>query len=166
MVATQPRTAATCRDYVRSLLAAHSRDEDVRILIRPHPSEKAASYAEFTGLPNVRVAREGGIDRLLPLVSVVVSVFSTVLFDSIRHGVPSYAISDEYCADYVRSIVATGAVGLLEPGQSPFDARHRHAVPAKEDFYADFRPDVLRQHLLARPAPGDGVLTSKSTPLP
>lgn len=150
MVATQPRTTAACRHYVRRLLAAHAGDDDVRILVRPHPAEEAASYAEFSGLPKVRVASGGGIDRLLPLVSAVVSVFSTVLFDSIRHGVPSYAISDEYCADYVRSIVATGAVGLLEPGQSPFDARHRHAVPKKEDFYADFRPDVLLQHLLER----------------
>jgi hypothetical protein len=96
----------------------------------------------------VRIANRGGIDRLLPLVRAVVSVYSTVLFDAVRHGVPSYILHDPAYADYIGSISSTDAIRFLDARQSPFDSTPV-PPPDRGRFYMDFRPDVLRRHLLA-----------------
>lgn len=148
MVATQPRTADACRAYIAFLVDRHRGDDGVRILIRPHPAEGPRDYERFASEPNVRIANRGGIDRLLPLVRAVVSVYSTVLFDAIRHGIPSYALHDPAYADYIGSISATHAIRLIDADQSPFDSTS--AVPEDPGrFYLDFRPEVLKRHLLA-----------------
>ena len=148
MVATQPRTADACRAYIAFLIDRHRGDDGVRILIRSHPAEGPRDYEQFAAEPNVRIANRGGIDRLLPLVRAVVSVYSTVLFDAIRHGIPSYAVHDPAYADYIGSISATHAIRFIDARQSPFDS-----TPVVPDdpgrFYLDFRPDVLERHLLA-----------------
>ncbi len=148
MVATQPRTADACRAYIAFLVDRHRGDDGVRILIRPHPAEGPRDYERFASEPNVRIANRGGIDRLLPLVRAVVSVYSTVLFDAIRHGVPSYALHDPAYADYIGSISGTRAIRFIDADQSPFDS-----TPVVPDdpgrFYLDFRPEVLERHLLA-----------------
>jgi len=147
MVATQPRTADACRAYLAFLVDRHRGDDGVRILIRPHPDEGPEAYERFAAEPHVRIANRGGIDRLLPLVRGVVSVYSTVLFDAIRHGVPSYALHDPAYADYIGSITATRAIRFIDADQSPFDS-----TPVVPDdpgrFYLDFRPDVLVRHLV------------------
>lgn len=148
MVATQPRTADACRAYIAFLIERHRGDDGVRILIRSHPAEGPRAYERFAAEPNVRIANRGGIDRLLPLVRAVVSVYSTVLFDAIRHGVPSYALHDPAYADYIGSISATRAIRFIEARQSPFDSTP--VVPEDPGrFYLDFRPEVLRRRLLA-----------------
>ena len=148
MVATQPRTADACRAYIAFLIDRHRGDDGVRILIRSHPAEGPRDYERFAAEPNVRIANRGGIDRLLPLVRAVVSVYSTVLFDAIRHGIPSYALHDPAYADYIGSISATHAIRFIDARQSPFDS-----TPVVPDdpgrFYLDFRPDGLERHLLA-----------------
>jgi hypothetical protein len=148
MVATQPRTAEACRAYLAFLLDRHHGDDGVRILIRPHPAEGPRDYEQFAAASNVRIANRGGIDRLLPLVRGVVSVYSTVLFDAIRHGIPCYALHDPAYADYIESISATHAIRFIDARQSPFDSTP--VVP--EDprrFYIDFCPDALARHLIA-----------------
>lgn len=148
MVATQPRTADACRAYIAFLIDRHRGDDGVRILVRPHPAEGPRDYEQFASEPNVRIANRGGIDRLLPLVSAVVSVYSTVLFDAIRHGIPSFSLHDPAYADYIGSISATRAIRFIDAGQSPFDSTA--VVPeAPERFYVEFRPEVLKRHLLA-----------------
>ena len=148
MVATQPRTADACRAYIAFLIDRHRGDDGVRILIRSHPAEGPRDYERFAAEPNVRIANRGGIDRLLPMVRAVVSVYSTVLFDAIRHGIPSYALHDPDYADYIGSISATHAIRFIDARQSPFDSTP--VVPEDPGrFYLDFRPDVLQRHLLA-----------------
>lgn len=148
MMATQPRTADACRAYIDFLIERHRGDDGVRLLIRPHPAEGPSDYERFASQPNVRIANRGGIDRLLPLVRAVVSVYSTVLFDAVRHGVPSYILHDPAYADYIGSISSTDAIRFLDARQSPFDSTPV-PPPDRGRFYMDFRPDVLRRHLLA-----------------
>ena len=148
MVATQPRTADACRAYIAFLIERHRGDDGVRILIRSHPAEGPRDYERFAAEPNVRIANRGGIDRLLPLVRAVVSVYSTVLFDAIRYGIPAYSLHDPAYADYIGSISATHAIRFIDARQSPFDSTP--VVPEDPGrFYLDFRPDVLQRHLLA-----------------
>ncbi|EMI24765.1 sialyltransferase [Rhodopirellula europaea] len=146
MVATQTMMSEFYVPYVQSLLALYENDDDVRILVRPHPAEPRDAYNELATNPKVEVANEGGVDCLLPLVDCVVSVYSTVLFDAIRFGVPAFAIEHDACQDYVDSAIATGVVFRLGADEGPLNAA-RLTNPTKDAqyFYRSYNPETLRR---------------------
>lgn len=74
---------------VRAIRRTSARFPDLTIVVRPHPTEADGAWADLLGpLPNVVVAREGGIGRWIRGATAVVHNGSTSGFEAAVAGVP------------------------------------------------------------------------------
>ena len=99
--ATEPRALVLfaakereARPFLSALVQAVREMPDVQLVIKPHPAETPAVYAEaVAGAPNVRVAaHDAALPALLAAAQAVVTVNSTVAIDALAFGLPSLVI--------------------------------------------------------------------------
>jgi hypothetical protein len=91
LVTTKEREA---RQALRHLFAAASTLPGIRVIVKPHPAETPAAYAELvSGLQFVRVfPADAPLAPLLAASRAVVTVNSTVALDAALAGVPALVI--------------------------------------------------------------------------
>lgn len=152
MVATQFNLTEVYIKYIWVLVESYP---EVQIIIRPHPSEKKDAYDCFKNINQVMIANTGGVDVLLPLVSCVVSIYSTVLLDAVRFRLPSFAISISECKDYVESITSCGYVIEIPMDSNPLShiAEYKKCHVDSSKLYSEFSSVKLLEILESKANP-------------
>lgn len=113
------------------------------IILKPHPAEKLEIYTNaFSNSKLIRV-----LQYPLPLIfnkaSVHISVYSTTLFDALRHNLKNYVFKVAGCEDYVNEIIESGiATEILEFDQL-FNIKDESNLINSIDFYANFNNRFL-----------------------
>jgi hypothetical protein len=150
LVATQTMLDAYFVDYVTWLSAdLLARGDHSVILVKPHPAEGFTPYESLRACPNVILTLDP-VSGLFKLADVLVTIYSTVLYEALRHHLPVYALWVESCAGYVSDILQAGAARRLELRQNPLDL-HTESGPAEpERFFSPFQPDMFL-HPVAAP---------------
>lgn len=121
LVTTQDKHPREMKEYVLFLAKdLKEKAQPYSIWIKPHPAEKKGAFDEIARLDNVLVTEEN-LDYLFQYADIMLSIYSTTLYDACRFNIPAFALYADSCADYVNSIVESGVASLLQPNQNPVD---------------------------------------------
>lgn len=121
LVTTQTFMHAYFIDYIHFLSQnLIERNMDYTIFVKLHPAEKVELYESLQKLPNVSLINMN-LDALFPFVDMNISIYSTTLYDSLRHNVPSFAIWVDEFSEYVQSILDSGVAQRVEMTENPVD---------------------------------------------
>ena len=115
------------------------------ILFRPHRDSEPQTYKQLEDLPGVRIVTRSQLE-LLQVADLHLSIFSNMLYEAVRFGIPNYCLYVPECASYVDKIIQAGVAEKIEMNENPFDkpmdqVTSRH--PA-EHYFAPFQPEVLK----------------------
>lgn len=148
LVATQISLHEHFIKYV-SFLATHpSFDPDQWIIcIKPHIAEDVSVYSELRSFKGVLVIDEH-IENLLRFSEILISIYSTVLYDAMRYGVRGYALSVPGFADYVDTIVNSGVAIRLGEQESPIGEKRTMAGTGMSSFFDNFKPEIIRRFMV------------------
>jgi hypothetical protein len=121
LITTQDKHPGEITEYIIFL----SRDilekkYNYRIWVKPHPAEKKGAFDQIAQLENVDVLEEN-LDYLFRYSDMMLSIYSTTLYDACRYNIPAFALYAESCADYVNSIVDSGVAKLIYANQNPIE---------------------------------------------
>ena len=130
-----------------------SRKANIFVLVKPHPAEDMGIYDAINELPNVSVVSTS-ITRLYMLADIVISIYSTTLFEAKRFDLACYSLNVEEYRDYVTGIAQTGIASIIEMQENPLlDLNEAESQQAQSDYYfKPFRSDLLPHYLLERRA--------------
>jgi len=104
-------------------------------LVKIHPKEVISDYSDYIKLPNVEVTNELHIDNALDLASVHVSIYSTTLYDALRHNnVVNFSYEHPRCADYTQRIISEGVALPLKPKELPNKLVGKKALDGAQFF--------------------------------
>jgi hypothetical protein len=93
---------------------------DYVIWLKMHPSENKNMYAAIDGVENIVIVEENP-EYLFAFANLVVSVFSTTLYDAFRYNIPCFSLYIKEYADYVNSVVESGVAALIYNDQNPIE---------------------------------------------
>ena len=106
------------------------------IWIKPHPAEKKDAFNGLEDNVNVFIL-EDNLDYLFKYADMMLSIYSTTLYDACRYNLPAFALFADSCADYVNSIVASGVAVLIQENQNPIDLLDKSPQKNDPKFYFD-----------------------------
>jgi hypothetical protein len=125
-------------EYIRSL-AIKTENRPYLILIKPHPSEKPEIYeSAFRTFQHVQVFTLP-TEVLFRVANLHLSVYSTTLFDCVKHHIPNFTLYIEQYGDYVRTISNNGIAALITPAENPFDKNFTPQPQIKNQLFAEYK---------------------------
>ena len=107
------------------------------IWVKPHPAEKEGTFDKVAQLENVFIL-EDNLDYLFKYANLVLSIYSTTLYDACRFELPGFSLYTKSCADYVNSIVESGVAEIIYDNQNPVDFEIKNKRVNTATFFSDF----------------------------
>ncbi|MCE3280300.1 MAG: sialyltransferase [Bacteroidetes bacterium] len=135
LITTQDKHPQEIIDYI-SFLSKDILEKkyNYRIWVKPHPAEKKGTFNQIAQMKNVVVLEEN-LDYLFKYSDMMISIYSTTLYDACRYNLPAFALYISSCADYVNSIVDSGVAKLIYPDQNPIEINETSGKPLDSGFY-------------------------------
>lgn len=116
--------------------------DDILILLKPHPFEDENIYQEaFAVNKNVQVVTYP-IENIFEVCKTHVSIYSTTLFDALRHGVSNYVVEVPECKDYSDAILKIGIADKINMETNQMEVYRTNFDTSY--FYKEFNPEILR----------------------
>ena len=147
LIATKEREV---RPFLRPFLSAAAGVPGIALVIKPHPAETAAAYAEHVDVGQSAKARvlpaDASLAELLAVARAVVTVNSTVALDAGTFAVPALVIG---LPNNLSPFVDAGALaGTTEPAELPallhrllYDEGFRQQLAERRRALLGVRPD-------------------------
>lgn len=105
--------------YIESVYEQLS-DIDGVIIVKLHPQEKIEDYEGLNLFERIKVFKDKPLSSLFKIADAHISIYSTTLFDAIRHGVLyNFAIVTEDFHEYTTEIIETGIAQPIQMGSLP-----------------------------------------------
>lgn len=109
---------------------------DYVIWLKMHPSENKNMYAALDGVDNIVIVEENP-EYLFAYANLVVSVFSTTLYDAFRYNLPCFSLYIKEYADYVNSVVESGVAALIYNDQNPIEFLSNSSKANVSEYYEE-----------------------------
>ncbi len=137
LITTQDKHPREISEYISFL----SKDlllkkQEYVIWVKPHPAEKKDAFRSVIKGGNVFIL-EDNLDYLFRYSDMIVSIYSTTLYDACRYNIPAFSLFAESCADYVHSIVDSGVAKILYSDQNPVELLGALNKKIEPRFYFD-----------------------------
>lgn len=135
LITTQDKHPEEIKGYIRFLSDDLIKKKYSYVIwVKPHPAEKKGAFAEVARLSNVVVLEEN-LDYLFRFSNLMLSIYSTTLYDACRYGIPAFSLYTKSCADYVDSIVQSGVASLIREDQNPVEMLSLSQGKINSEFY-------------------------------
>lgn len=118
-------------------------DDQIQIVVKPHPSESFEVYNELRKYNNVLLT-SCNINAIFPLVDIHISIYSTTLIESMKYQLKNYSLDVEICSDYVDEYVREGISERISVGQKPEVVHHKSVSTTR--FFNTFDKNLLLSH--------------------
>lgn len=108
LIVSQGTLNKELRKFAKDLADLLQPDDDFQIIYKKHPYEKEADYSDLQH-PNITVVGTNDKDIYFYLSNAMcqVGVYSTVLYEGLRFGIPTFIIDNLYGAEQTRAILGT-----------------------------------------------------------
>lgn len=127
-------------------LLSRKDEKEYLILLKPHPNEQKGIYDELKKFPNVRIV-DTNIDLLLSSASVLISIYSTVIYEARRYNVPCFSLCIDEYRDYIESFVQSGISNKLMPFQNPLSVTAAECRIASDDLFGKLNNELIAAEL-------------------
>jgi hypothetical protein len=117
---------------------------DYVIWLKMHPSENKNMYATLDGVDNIVIVEENP-EYLFAYANLVVSVFSTTLYDAFRYNLPCFSLYIKEFADYVNSVVESGVAELIYNDQNPIEFLSNSSKANVSEYYQECDKNDLKK---------------------
>ncbi|TVR37407.1 MAG: hypothetical protein EA392_12840 [Cryomorphaceae bacterium] len=120
LVGTQNLRHVAFNELIGSLSKRYLKENpETGIVIKLHPAEAPALYADVTGLPNVLVC-SSSLDYLYGKCQYYVSMYSNTLFEATRFpGLKRAVLHSDKMAAFVEAIAALGVAAKMHADEDP-----------------------------------------------
>ena len=119
--------------YIKDL--AKKMEPNQFIIVKPHPAEKKDVYEnELKNLINVSVLIFP-TEILFKIAKIHLSIYSTTLFDCVKHNIFNYALNIEKYSDYVNAIIKSGVANLINYHENPFRKASKFLEQPQDFFF-------------------------------
>ncbi len=119
---------------------------DYLIWLKLHPSETRDMYASLDGIDNITIVEENP-EYLFAFANLVVSVFSTTLYDAFRYNLPCFSLYIKEYADYVNSVVESRVASLIYNNQNPIELLTHNSIVNVSEYYQECDGENFKKNL-------------------
>lgn len=147
LVGTQTKRHAHFNRFVEQLSKKYaSQNAGIGIVVKPHPAEDTALYAEISERENVLFV-EASLDFLYPQCDAYVSMYSNTLFESLRHKqLQRFVLMSDDTLELAKGIAESGVARLLREDEDPFEMEGKSdEVDVSYFFQSELNTDLLKR---------------------
>ncbi|WDE98199.1 hypothetical protein PQO03_20490 [Lentisphaera profundi] len=121
LITTQTYLAEAFIEYTQFLLNhIHEHKLKILIIVKIHPSEDLNIYTEnLSPNPNLIITKELALAPLLKTSDLNITIYSTTVYDALRHNTPSVLLNHSKCRDYVFELHQDSQSPIIELKQFP-----------------------------------------------
>lgn len=140
LIATQWTLQHKYLEYIRFLKDNLCKSQ-WQVIIKPHPAENQAAY-ELLAEDNFIVVTNESVYKLLDNADILISIYSTVLYEAMLYDVCTYVLIFEEIAERSMEIVNDGIGKPLKSDQLPTICSDSKQLDIKY-YFAPFQPELL-----------------------
>ncbi len=138
LVATQTYLEKHYISYVKFLSEQIKDNDEWIIVVKIHPAESLEKYADIRNLKNVILTKNMDLSTLLSKSNIVISIYSSVLFDSLKYSLFRFTLLVDELSDYVKEIINNGIAFPLKNTENPLDIIQNSDVLKSESIHPDY----------------------------
>lgn len=127
------------------LMKREDKDEYI-IILKPHPHEQEGIYDELKLIPNVNIVN-ADIQLLLKKAFLLISIYSTVIYEAKRYNIPCFSLYIDEYMDYVDTFVKTGISNKLMMNQNPLLVSSVTSTIKKEELFGELNCELISTEL-------------------
>ncbi|MCU4158138.1 hypothetical protein J1N10_19345 [Carboxylicivirga sp. A043] len=117
-------------------------ENNLMLIIKPHPLEHSALYKSLEIKDKILITTKP-IAQLFEITNILISSYSTTLFEAFDNNIPCYCIKADNFENYAESIIETGIAKHISLGEIPKLNNVGESKISKNEIYDSFNKELL-----------------------